>query len=105
MQRIRVTWILIEDIFRQPDSLIRLLVLNCGHGRVELQHLRIVARHDVMARARKLLQRLVALERVTDTVGDGKHAALVDMRVEVARVGSDNDMAALRLYAHALQAF
>ena len=34
--------------------------------RIDLQHLRIVPRHDVLARARELLQRLVALERVAD---------------------------------------
>ena len=63
-----------------------------------------MARHDVLARRRELLQRLVALERVADDVGDREHAALVDVRVEMAGVGREHDVAALGLHPHALQA-
>src|SRR5262249_40586877 len=75
------------------------------HRRIKFQNFGIVTRYNVVTRRGELLQRLVALKRVADAVGNRKHAAFIDMRVKVRAVGGDNDIAASGLDAHALQAF
>ena len=53
---------------------------------------------------RQLLDRRIAFQHVADVVGNGKHSASFDMRVEMRRVGRDHHVAAFGLDPHALQA-
>src|SRR5262245_30672672 len=53
------------------------------HRRIKFQNFGIVTRYNVVTRRGELLQRLVALKRVADAVGNRKHAAFIDMRVKV----------------------
>src|SRR5262245_22648999 len=71
------------------------------HRRIKFEDVGIVTRNNVMSRGGELLQRLVALERIADAVGYRKHAAFIDMRVQVRAVGGDNDIPASGLDAYA----
>src|SRR5262245_16204740 len=73
--------------------------------RIAREHLRIMAGNDVVRRTRQAPEGRVALEHLADIVGDGEDAALVDMRIEMGRVGGEHHMAAPGLHPHALQPF
>src|SRR5690349_8652028 len=72
-------------------------------GGIACKNQRVVAGHHVAGRARELLERRVALDDLTDIVGDRKHAAAVDMGVEMRRIGREHHVAAPGLHAYALQ--
>ena len=72
--------------------------------RVAIEHRGIVPGNDVGGRGREPPERSVALEHLADIVGGRKHAAALDVGIEVGGVGCEHDVAALRLHADRLQA-
>ena len=72
--------------------------------RVAVEDRGIMPGDDVVAGRRQLLEGCVALEDVADVVDEREDAALLDMGVEVGRVGGQHDVAPPRAHPHALQA-
>src|SRR5262245_66574922 len=59
--------------------------------------------HDVVARGRQALNCRITVKDVADVVDDGKHAAFVDVLVQVGRIRGENHVTAACFDADALQ--